>query len=109
MLVNQKLELYDRLYNHADKLLKKYNPCRIKNGKCANGRFCCYGCKYLNKSGCTVKCLECKLWLCSYLVSLPKWQSLTSKLNKMMTIAFKNELLLFRGSKKDLENYLRKN
>lgn len=81
--------LYDRIYNIADKLLKKHNPCNIHKGKikaehiywkpknpdrlinaivCTrksrHSNLCCGGCKYCNK-GCTVKCLACKLFLCT--------------------------------------------
>lgn len=26
---------------------------------------CCTGCEYVSETGCTIKCLACKLWLCS--------------------------------------------
>lgn len=66
--------LYDRIYNIADRLIKKYNPCNIQvKGKlvtCAfhkyfnGGVLCCTSCKYWS-NGCTTKCLRCKLHLCS--------------------------------------------
>jgi len=59
-----------------DRLIKKHNPCNIhvKGGrvKCAfyrqyrdDNMLCCTGCNHWN-NGCTVKCLRCKLHLCSY-------------------------------------------
>ena len=64
--------LYDRIYDIADRLLKKHNPCNIhKDGKrfsctyrLCGTRLCCGKChKYWDK-GCTVKALGCKLFLC---------------------------------------------
>ncbi len=70
-------ELYDLLYECADLLFKKYNPCKIKDGKCiAYKRLapdnCCYivmyqgigKCVYLSKKGCRAKALPCKLYFC---------------------------------------------
>lgn len=64
MNIKQKIKLHDRLYRYADKLIKKHNPCKIKNGKCIDGDFCCDGCEHLTESGCSVNCLRCKLCLC---------------------------------------------
>ena len=72
--------LYDRIYNIADRLCKKYNPCniRIKDNKvlCTcklhtkyrQKALCCEridgtNCEYWS-DGCTVKCLPCKLFTC---------------------------------------------
>lgn len=70
--------LYDRIYNIADRLIKKHNPCKIhtKNKKlCCVGfptgrkRLCCYGCynmkiDHYSLFGCTTECLPCKTYLC---------------------------------------------
>ena len=66
---------YDEVYEKAQELFDKYNPCEIKREgskvSCVGGlkqegnELCCYGCGYLGKNGCTVKALDCKLWLCS--------------------------------------------
>ena len=73
--------LYDRIYDIADRLIKKHNPCNIhKRGDkviCAGKTdpcktLCCYECSPLCglssnnywENGCTVKCLGCKLFLC---------------------------------------------
>lgn len=64
--------LYDRIYDIADRLIKKYNPCNIhtKNGKTicnykhnVTPKLCCSGCTVWN-NGCTIKSLGCKLFLC---------------------------------------------
>ena len=64
--------LYDRIYDIADRLLKKHNPCNIRTEgtkvsctyRLCETRLCCGGCdKYWDK-GCTVKALGCKLFLC---------------------------------------------
>ena len=71
--------LYDRIYNIADRLFKKHNPCNIctKNKKlCCTGyptgreRLCCEGCwdmktDHYSLFGCTTKCLACKIYLCT--------------------------------------------
>jgi len=71
--------LYDRIYDIADRLIKKYNPCKIhtKNKRLCcetypmgKERLCCTGCwdnentDHYSFFGCTVKCLKCKTWLC---------------------------------------------
>ena len=58
-------EEYDRLYLKACKIIAKYKPCIIKNGKCIAGEPCCRGCNHLEDSGCTVDSLICKLYLCN--------------------------------------------
>ena len=60
-LVNRN-KLYDNLYRAACHLIKKYNPCKIENGKCAAGTFCCSGCKYLTEDGCNTNALYCRVW-----------------------------------------------
>ena len=72
--------LYDRIYDIADRLIKKYNPCKIhikdKKLYCTgyptgslHGRLCCEGCwekkiDHYSLFGCTTKCLPCKTYLC---------------------------------------------
>jgi len=73
--------IYDRVYDIADRLFKQYNPCNIRkkgNRVTCIGKtdpcktLCCYECSpfcnltgyYYWNSGCTVKCLGCKLFLC---------------------------------------------
>ena len=71
--------LYDRIYDIADRLIKKHNPCKIhiKDKKLCcmcyptgGARLCCSGCwdnggiDHYSFFGCTVKCLKCKTWLC---------------------------------------------
>ena len=65
-------KLHDELYKQIDLLLKKYNPCRIKEGSCYcyekklhDESFCCKRCKYLTEKGCSVQSLTCKFHLCS--------------------------------------------
>jgi len=78
-------KLYSEVYAEAQAAFDKYKPCQIEideNGKAScfasrasdegyrtsdpsSGELCCIGCKYLGKNGCKVKCLGCKLYLCS--------------------------------------------
>ena len=65
---------YLALYAEAQAVFVRHNPCAPgkdrKEGHftCRDSRFghaCCSGCKHLGTEGCTVKSLNCKLWLCS--------------------------------------------
>ena len=75
--------LYDRIYNIADRLFRKHNPCNIhfedgivcctgypdrKRGKFCQkyGSFLCCNkqCSGFSENGCTIKCLACKLYIC---------------------------------------------
>ena len=78
-------DLYDILFEKADKIIKKTNPCKIKCGKCFRAQrynvenaFCCDAystfftkipeCKYLTKNGCSAeKPLYCRVWFCDTL------------------------------------------
>lgn len=70
--------LYDRVYDIADRLFKKHNPCNVQiidggigcNSRKTNIKYglCCASCKHLSDKGCTVKCLPCKLFVCSRLI-----------------------------------------
>jgi hypothetical protein len=113
-------EKYDELYDKADKLLKEYNPCRIKCGSCQANRIdpkynstkqlCCGGCPYW-KNGCTVKSLACKLWLCGPVQGKFPYPNnkktelvseLVGKLEDIRNEAYKAGIpLLFRGSKEE--------
>jgi len=81
--------LHDKIWDYANNLLKRYNPCNISNGSCLQGQiselgchtkhdteaalieaiekhsFCCSGCKYITPTGCNTKALKCKVSLCS--------------------------------------------
>ena len=56
--------IYDLLYTKASLAMAIFNPCRIKDGRCRRGDFCCQDCPHLGQNGCTVRALACKLWLC---------------------------------------------
>lgn len=67
-----KKDLKDILISVADKKLKEHNPCDFVKGSCFRNRKqgrrkpgCCDDCNYLGANGCTIKCLGCKLYLCS--------------------------------------------
>jgi len=82
-------EKYDDLYNQIMAILNTNNLCQFDdNGMCARSRWraansdrvhnsnnCCgplngedvdIKCEYLGKTGCTVKCLHCRIWFCDY-------------------------------------------
>ena len=111
-------KLYDYLYNEADNLLKEFNPCKVKLGACTtcvgtrsgniagvkDGVLCCGGCKYLTNTGCSVKALTCKLWLCYTTYKHNKL--LAEKLHTLRIIACAAKLTGFRTSKEDVFKYI---
>ncbi len=77
------LLLNQRLCGLADTILYYYNPCRIENGECIEGKmWCCSGtrfktdvpynqigrpdCKFLGCEGCSFPNTKCKVWLCDH-------------------------------------------
>lgn len=105
MNIKQKIELHDRLYKRADMLIRKHNPCEMKDGQCLRGKPCCDKCNHLTGDGCVINCLMCKLFLC--------WRVnqrnpvLTRTFRRMQTKAYKHGLLHLRISRKELTNFLR--
>ena len=101
--IKDKSKLYDRLYEVGDFLLKKYNPCGIKNGKCIrpdSPEFCCGGCEYLIVRGCSVKSLSCKLWLCVFIDD--KASVLSRQLLTLSYLQSVNDLWSARKSKEEV-------
>jgi hypothetical protein len=111
-------KLYDLIYAKADKLLKEHNPCKIhknKKGKtvCIHytgnqyERLCCDFCcqdynerikrpkTYWSKNGCTIKCLRCKLHLCSSISIHKKNAELTKKFRKFSSICRRYNIPLY--------------
>lgn len=105
MNIKQKIELHDRLYRHADKLIKKHNPCEVKNGKCIYGEFCCNDCEHLTKNGCSVNCLMCKLHLCWFASSN---LSLSKTLGRVLLKAYRHNIVHFRHSREQIVKTLHK-
>jgi hypothetical protein len=73
--------VYDCLYEKADEIIKRYDPCRFTDGRCVgqNGG-CCGGCKHLSNNGCTIQCLACKTWLCNKIKDDPQHMKLRTEL-----------------------------
>jgi hypothetical protein len=88
--------MHDRLYNIVDIIVKHYNPCQFNDkGEClryqsglrwpdTDDTACCGSytgpdssrCAYASDKGCTIKCLSCKMWFCTYIREknpLPAW------------------------------------
>lgn len=123
--------VYDRIYDIADRLFKKYNPCnhRVKNSiVLCNGKnveqakeaqqdnifLCCGLCEHNSPTGCTVKCLSCKLYLCPTLHKdypllskrLYKLRHITAKYGMYGCFKTKDEILSL--SKQRIKNKDRK-
>ena len=104
--VEDKMSLYHRLCDISDFLLNKYNPCKFKDCKCdgLQKTTCCVGCPDLRDGvGCTVKALQCKLYLC-YDV---REGHLHETLSKLQSIASMNGLINYRKGAEYTEEYLR--
>lgn len=89
-----KQEIYLDIYNRASQVLDRDNPCKIaEDGKSCAGSFshlsgfCCEGCKHLGPQGCTVKCLGCRLWMCSGLRD--KYPEVAKELDNLAEEAYK--------------------
>lgn len=126
-------KLYDLIYNKADKLLKKYNPCNIHktehkllvcNNKqycssdCYYGgkRLCCYQCGHWRTTGCSIKCLACKVTMCTntskIFVSKDNFDDACSAINadkifrvkmwKLIRVTIKYDLFLMHSTKQKL-------
>jgi hypothetical protein len=113
----QFLKAYDAIYDIANGLLRKYNPCKHdSDGICEEDRLhhngrkhgCCGGCKWLTSKGCRVRALSCKLWLCPG-VEWSRNGELTSKLFKLKAIAYKYHLAtsIRQPRKHSLNEYMR--
>ncbi len=130
--IETKMIIYDQLFQEADELFKKFDPCYVIAEKCLRARFggenfCCKECKYLSDSGCTIKALLCRLWLCPECTT--HWNNILTKImtgNLLMQSGRQTEmfnfmekrtelwvkaqntgLLVFRGSREDVEKALR--
>ncbi len=103
-----KLVLYNSLCSEAHALLNKYNPCKISNGKCERGYFCCEGCRYLSETTntCATESLLCILWLCTEARNnVDKVYLEESK--KIFIKGLCNDLIVMRGSISDALNTTR--
>lgn len=105
-------EKFDFLYDCTEKVLSKYNPCKIsflKSGvnciDCKAGfsnpnDLCCTGCRFHTDKGCVAnKPLTCKLYLCR--TATKKFPNCVKELNDIYACASFLRLLSFRGDKKD--------
>ena len=92
MNVIYRMFIYDFMYVMGDRLIKKYNPCKIQTPRSGpatclgdNGP-CCNNCDYLGNTGCTVMCLGCKLGLCR--MATDAYPELVDKLQRIKRIKY---------------------
>jgi len=108
--------IYDNLYQLADLIIKKYNPCQGEGKNCIRGEnmreWCCEGCKFTSESGCTTQNLRCKLWVCNGArLSSPKnkkTQECLKMLDYMNYIASALCLGKYRGNREEVIKYAQK-
>jgi hypothetical protein len=96
--VREASRMYDVLYELGQEVLDKYDPCN----SCTT--YCCNGCKYVSPKGCTVKCLRCKLWLCSEASSAKA----LNEMRKLERIGYVFGLMDMRTSKRERMRLIRK-
>ncbi len=113
-----KRELYNYLYEQADFLWKRYNPCNITEGICLamwkhkRSDTCCTAsrftddhvnnkCKDLGPFGCKIKSLACKLWLCNDIDTADLRPEFRITLNALRKVAMDYGLTTFRGTFED--------
>ncbi len=87
-MTEEKKQLYSVLYTMAKDIVTTSNVCDHRDGMCSRERdrkerkvqtnkYCCCGdpngkasvdihCQYLTDTGCTVKNLDCMVWLCKH-------------------------------------------
>src|SRR3970282_2096940 len=107
-----KSELYDTLYQRCQEALDSANPCHInvigKTVSCEHRQrhpgsnfngLCCRGCKHLSATGCTVKALACKFWLC-HTVRL-KNPKLVERMEQLRDVAWNAHVPMFIRSSKE--------
>lgn len=102
------IPVYHSLYTRAEALMKRFNPCNVCDGVCERHRrdegknFCCEGCIYLGPEGCSVKALQCSLWICRYdLIAPVNKRAFDSIMWGLMIEASGFHLLYPRGSMED--------
>lgn len=104
---NTKRQLYRQLCREADELLKKLSPCYIHQGRCyrtlfySNREMCCKHCVYLRDTGCTVRSLVCKLWLCDEVIEVVD-KKFIDKAKNIFERALKYDLVMFRACEDDV-------
>lgn len=65
---------------------------------------CCGGCKYLGDSGCMVKSLACKIWVCDpRLIKIILESEFGERYKEIKHIAFSKKYLIPRGSLEDVK------
>ena len=117
--------LYDRIYDIADRLLKKHNPCNIRIETRPHHLFptklneetvcmswcthslCCNSCNHWDK-GCTVKCLSCKLFLCQSIknkVLQKRFQKLRNYGRKHLSFDYWNRYWEEKGTYSTVDRY----
>jgi hypothetical protein len=105
--LEQRSKKYDELDARASKILDEFNPCKIENGTCIQGRnggcnFCCDGCVHLSEKGCTVQSLYCRTWLCEAAATampLKKYMIFDELMTQIDDEARKYNMYLFRTGK----------
>jgi hypothetical protein len=100
---------YDELYAKASKILDDFNPCKIENGTCLSGRsggrnFCCEGCPNLSQTGCTVKCIFCRTWICEEAAAAmgESYKAFNELMTRIDDEAREYGMLVFRTGKEEI-------
>ena len=95
---------YDRLFDIADRVMKRYNPCAGCTG-CHDLRpypfDCCEGCPFLGPQGCTTRSIACKIWLCEKTPRAPH-PRMVHQLQRIARIAYKLNMHYARATPEEV-------
>ncbi len=114
---------YSRIYDEANKIFKKYNPCQFKGNECNRNRYwnerqihkekngCCYDCSSIGPKGCKIKSISCKLFTCHIVrenykqceIEIAQLRKLTYKLFGSIPCGMSKSTLFYNCIAKDLE------
>lgn len=121
--------LYLKLYERGERVFKRHNPCGVEKGTCIAPilpplyhiegdkeikkfskehkelSFCCGGCKNLGPNGCTVKALQCKLWICGSLHRTEAGQKAAKEIHVLSQIAWRRGVM--PGMRQSMESFFR--
>lgn len=109
---------YDEAYAKAHEIFQATDPCQIRvvdgTASCAasragalqyphNGQLCCWDCRHLTATGCSVTALACKVWVCEYLERTQP--GLVARLESLEDFVIDNGIPVRETKEETLANY----
>jgi hypothetical protein len=114
-------QIIDYICDYLDNDMKTHNYCDFQGDECIANRLkksvhenngCCYKykvglCKHLKEGSCTIKCVSCKLFMCSYLESKVVKYKLEDILPNNILLNKKQKEIIEKSYFKDKEEVIR--